>query len=144
MSEFDPQKSDNERLPDHLALDPLSERDYGPQKLDVPLEPGDRLAMGQELTACIMERDRIEHQRKTYNDECKAVASKQEERIIELAKQLHGGVKKADVQCVTIRDYRVGEVRTYRMDNQLELAKRPMSPEERQVGLKFGGADGAN
>lgn len=118
-------------------VDQMIEMDYEDRLLPVPLTDRERLEMGEDIAAAQDKAEKAERDKKAADDEYKGVIEGAYADVSSLTRVLRHGKKDAMVQVRIKRDYRLGHVTVHRMDDGAELQSRPMTKEERQMGMHF-------
>lgn len=117
--------------------DPMTEYEYIDKTLPVPLTERERLEIGEDIAAAQMKAEQTEKDKKAADDEFKGVIEGAYAEVSAHAALLRRGKRDTAVQCSILRDYRVGSVKVTRMDTMEVIEHRPMSAQERQMGMKF-------
>lgn len=117
--------------------DTMVEHDYDDREMPVPLTEQERLAIGEELAQAQNEAELMEGKKKSLVEEYNGSITDFYNKVSELARRLRHGKTMKPVQCRTTKDYRLGWIKTIRMDDHTEVLSRPMTNDERQTGLSF-------
>lgn len=97
----------------------------------------ERLEYGENIARTIQAIGETKEAAKAAADDFKAKASELEKGLALDARVLRLGKVERQVDVVVVLNYRVGYVRTSRMDTAEEIEQRPMTSIERQQGMKF-------
>lgn len=118
-------------------LDQMIEMEHFDKLLPVPLTDRERLEIGESIADAQMKAEQAELDKKAADEGYKGVIESAYADVSNLTKQLRRGKKDAMVQCQIRKDYRLGHIRTIRMDTAEILEDRPMTTTERQMGMHF-------
>lgn len=118
-------------------VDDMLDIDYVDRPLPVPMTDGERLALGEEIAREQESAEVAEEKKKALDEEMKGQIDTAYQKVSELTKRLRHGKVNRPVQCQVRRDYRIGYIRVMRMDDGTEVSSRPMTSEERQLGMRF-------
>lgn len=118
-------------------VDQMIEMDYEDRLLPVPLTDRERLEMGETIAVAQMKAEQAELDKKAADENFKGIIEGAYADVSNLTKTLRYGKKDAMVQVRIKRDYRLGWITVHRMDDNTELQSRPMTKEERQMGMNF-------
>lgn len=124
-------------------MDQMIEMDHLDKLLPVPLTDWERLEIGESIADAQMKAEQAELDKKAVDEGYKGVIEGAYADVSNLTKQLRRGKKDVMVQCQISRDYRLGHIRTIRMDTGEILEDRPMTKSERQMGMIFPDEKGA-
>ena len=117
--------------------DDMVDFEYIDRPLPVPLTDAERLQLGEEMCQAQVKAEQAERDKKAADEEYKGVIEGAYADVSGYASQLRHGKKTIPVQCQIKRDYRLGFIRVTRMDDGTEVESRPMTSNERQMGMKF-------
>lgn len=115
--------------------DSMIESIYRDMDLPVALTMEERLQLGEELAQAQEEAEKHESKKSAMDKEYKGLIENCQDQVSALARLLRVGKITKKVQCREVRDYRLGWLRVVRMDDGTELSSRPMTADERQMGL---------
>ncbi len=105
--------------------------------LPVPLTEREKLELGENLAQGLAKIDLLTINLKSKQSEIKADIEQIEERCHLDASVLRAGTRDTEVKCEVQRNYRTSEIVVVRLDTMAEVKRRPMTSEERQMGLKL-------
>lgn len=105
------------------------------RELPVKLTQDEMVGTAREIGRLNAEKMRMEGEAKTSSSMWKDRIAGVEARISDLASRAHEEKEDRPVTCKVVHDYRLGEVRVVRADNNEALETRPMRPDERQPTL---------
>lgn len=113
--------------------------EYRQEKMLLPcvLTDRERLEYGENIARTIQAIGETKEAAKAAADDFKAKTSELEKGLALDARVLRLGKVERQVDVVVVLNYRVGYVRTSRMDTAEEIEQRPMTSIERQQGMKF-------
>lgn len=105
--------------------------------LPVPLTERERLEIGEDIAAAQEKAEQAERDKKAADEEYKGVIEGAYADVSLGTAKLRRGKKDVEVQCTIFRDYRLGHFKLTRNDTMETLESRPMTSQERQMGIKF-------
>jgi len=105
--------------------------------LPVTLTKEERLELGENISRAIHRRGQAEEELAVIKEKFKATLSDLEKTINLDAGTLRRGHRDGKVRVRVIKDYREGIVRVVRCDTHEEIENRPMSTQEKQMGMKL-------
>lgn len=123
-------------------VDQMVEMDYEDRLLPVPLTDRERLEMCEDIAVAQMKAEQAELDKKAADENFKGIIEGAYADVSNISKTIRYGKKDAMVQVCIKRDYRLGWIKIHRMDDNTELQSRPMTKDERQMGLHFENGDG--
>lgn len=118
-------------------IDQMVDMEHVDRLLPVPLTDRERLEIGESIADAQMKAEQAEKDKKAADEGYKGVIEGAYADVSSLTKQLRRGKKDVMVQCQIRKDYRLGHLRTIRMDSGEVLEDRPMTTAERQMGMHF-------
>lgn len=118
-------------------VDDMIEFDQVDRVLPVPLTDQERLVIGEEMATAQSKGEQAERDKKAADESYKGVIEEAYADVSKLSAQLRRGKKDIPVQCQITKDYRIGSVKTTRMDTMEVIDRRPMTSTERQMGMSF-------
>ena len=118
-------------------VDQMVEFEYVDRPLPVPLTDRERLELGEEMAAAQQKAEQAERDKKAADEEYKGVIEGAYADVSQTSSRLRHGKKTVPVQCQVRRYYRTGHIRVVRMDDGSEIESRPMTSQERQMGMNF-------
>lgn len=118
-------------------VDQMIEFDYVDKELPVPLTDRERLELGADIASAQSVAEKAEMDKKAADEGFKGQIEQAYAQVSTIASTLRYGKKPSMVQCKIKRDYRLGYITVTRMDDNTELESRPMTREERQMGMNF-------
>jgi hypothetical protein len=118
-------------------VDEMIDSTYEDRDLPRPLTDAERLGIGEAMAQAHEEAETTENKKKAIDGELKGQIDKANETASKLARQIRFGKKIDKVQCRVVNDYRLGHIRVTRMDDGTDVVSRPMTDDERQLGMKF-------
>lgn len=118
-------------------VDQMVEFDYVDKELPVPLTDRERWELGADIASAQADAEKAEMDKKAADEGYKGQIEKAYATVSTIASTLRYGKKASMVQCKIKRDYRLGYISMTRMDDGTELENRPMTREERQMGMNF-------
>lgn len=122
--------------------DPMTEYEYIEKVLPVPLTDRERLEIGEDIAAAQSKAEQAEKDKKAADDDFKGIIEGAYAEVSTHAALLRRGKRDTAVQCSILRDYRIGSVKVTRMDTMEVIEYRPMSAQERQMGMRFPSEEG--
>lgn len=117
--------------------DQMVEFDHIDRELPVKLTDRERLELGEDIAAAQMKAEQAELDKKAADEGYKGIIDGAYADVSQLTRTLRYGARVSLVQCQIRRDYRLGHIRTVRMDTNEEIESRPMTRDERQMGMNF-------
>lgn len=84
-----------------------------------------------------MKGEQAEKDKKAADDAYKATIEEAYADVSKLTQIIRRGKLDKPVQCEIKRDYRLGSIRVTRMDTWEVIESRPMTTQERQMGMQF-------
>lgn len=118
-------------------LDTMVEYESIQKVLPVPLTERERLEIGEDIAAAQAKAEQSERDKKAADEEFKGVIDGAYADVSMGTAKLRRGKKDIEVQCTVFRDYRLGHYKLTRNDTMEVLVSRPMTGDERQMGIKF-------
>jgi hypothetical protein len=118
-------------------VDQMVEMDYEDRLLPVPLTDRERLEMCEDIAVAQMKAEQAELDKKAADENFKGIIEGAYADVSNLTKIIRYGKKEAMVQTRIKKDYRLGWITIHRMDDMTELQSRPMTKDERQMGINF-------
>lgn len=119
--------------------DQMIDMEYEDRLLPVPLTDRERLEMGEEIAVAQMKVEQAELDKKAADEHFKSLINAAYADVSSITKVIRYGKKDAMVQVRLKKDYRLGWITISRMDDHTEVLNRPMTKEERQMGMHFNG-----
>lgn len=105
--------------------------------LPVPLTDRERLEIGEDIAAAQAQAEQAERDKKAADEGYKSVIEGAYADVSLGTSKLRRGKKDVEVACTVFRDYRLGHYKVTRNDTMEVLVNRPMTSQERQMGIKF-------
>lgn len=118
-------------------VDTMVEYESVQKVLPVPLTREERLQLGEDIAAAQEKAEQAEKDKQAADQEYKGVIDGAYADVSLGTAKLRRGKKDVEVQCTVFRDYRLGHYKLTRNDTMEILVSRPMTSEERQMGIKF-------
>ena len=130
--------TDSQHQDDSIGnVDQMVEFDFVDKELPVPLTDRERLELGADIASAQSVAEKAEMDKKAADEGFKGQIEQAYAQVSTIASTLRYGKKQTMVQCKIKRDYRLGYITIVRLDDGTELESRPMTREERQMGMNF-------
>ena len=118
-------------------VDQMVEFEHVDYDLPVPLTDQERLQICEDIASSQMKGEQAEKDKKAADDGYKAIIEESYADVSNLTQTIRRGKVDRMVQCEIKKDYRLGHIRVSRMDTYEVIESRPMTTQERQMGMKF-------
>jgi hypothetical protein len=109
--------------------------DTKPVSLPCHLTDPERLQLGEQMAHAVMGGTKAEGEKKAADADFKSQTEGHYAQADRLATILNQGYELREVLCEVYRDWTAGLVVVLRKDTGEEVSSRPMTPEEKQLGL---------